>query len=97
MVSGVIYILFLPGFCLSFVFFGRSSVDIIERLGLSFALSVAAVPLLAFYLNLAGIKIALGSIILEVASIIITSLGIAVMTGKLTKHKARYHAVTKRH
>lgn len=58
-IFGSIYVLFLPGFVWSFVFFdGRSrKVDLIERIALSFALSIAIVPLAVFYLNLVGLPI----------------------------------------
>jgi uncharacterized membrane protein len=75
-ILGALYILFLPGFTLSFVFFARQQIDLIERVALSFALSVAVVPLLAFYLNLAGVKIKFWTVFLEVLAIILVS-GIA--------------------
>jgi len=46
---GSFYVLFLPGFILTYVFF--KELDIIERIALSFALSIAIVPLIVFYLN----------------------------------------------
>ena len=57
-----IYILFLPGFLATYIFFpkklsNKNSIYLIERIALSFALSIAVVPLLAFYLNLIGMKI----------------------------------------
>jgi uncharacterized membrane protein len=72
-VLGAFYILFLPGFAVSFLFFARGAIDIIERVALSFALSVAVVPLLAFYLNLIGVKIRFWSVFAEVAFVIIAS------------------------
>src|SRR3989344_6060660 len=63
-VYGSVYVLFLPGFLISYLFFQKTSetekkgsIDWIERIALSFALSIAIVPLLIFYLNLAGMKI----------------------------------------
>jgi uncharacterized membrane protein len=67
-VFGSVYVLFLPGFILSFVFFPKNKgrviehgedngIDWIERIALSFALSIAIVPLAVFYLNLVGVKI----------------------------------------
>lgn len=69
MIAGAVYVLFLPGFVLSFAFFKKGMIDIIERLALSFALSIAVVPLTAFYLNLLGIKLSRLSVILEVLAI----------------------------
>ncbi|MFH1801930.1 MAG: DUF1616 domain-containing protein [archaeon] len=59
-IFGAVYVLFLPGFIWSFVFFdnrGERNIDVIERIALSFALSIAIVPLAVFYLNLVGLKI----------------------------------------
>ena len=48
---GAVFILFLPGFVWSYVFFARKSIDWIERVALSFGLSIALVPLTVFWLN----------------------------------------------
>ena len=68
-VFGSIYVLFLPGFIISYIFFPKTkefesedekekgAFDWIERIALSFALSIAIVPLAVFYLNLVGVKI----------------------------------------
>jgi len=56
-VFGSVFLLFLPGYRLTRVFFAESEIDILERAALSFALSISVIPLLVFYLNLAGIKI----------------------------------------
>ena len=69
---GTPYVLFIPGYIISFIFFKK--LDIIERIALSFALSIAIVPLIIFYLNLVGMKINLLSSILTIAAIIIISL-----------------------
>jgi uncharacterized membrane protein len=46
-----IFILFLPGFMWSFVFFFKKEIDWVERIALSFGLSIALVPLTVFWLN----------------------------------------------
>ena len=57
-ISGSIFVLFLPGFAWSFIFFKKDEIDWIERSALSFGLSIAIVPLVVFWLNyLLGIKI----------------------------------------
>ena len=68
-VIGAVYVLFVPGWVLSFAFFRRGRVDVIERVALSFALSIAVVPLVAFYLNLLGVRISRVNVVLEVAAI----------------------------
>jgi len=89
-VFGSIYVLFIPGFIISYIFFPRTmefegkkenedkegkkhSVDLIERIALSFALSIAIVPLAVFYLNLIGIKINTLNSFLTILGIIIIS------------------------
>ncbi|HYK08037.1 MAG TPA: DUF1616 domain-containing protein [Candidatus Eisenbacteria bacterium] len=74
-----IFILFLPGFIMSLVFFKWNAIDNIERIALSFALSVAIVPLFVFYTNLMGIKITKESVLLEVAGIILVFGGILLL------------------
>jgi uncharacterized membrane protein len=51
MIFGGIFVLFIPGFAWSYVFFLRKKIDWIERLALSFGLSIALVPLSVFWLN----------------------------------------------
>ena len=46
-----IFLLFLPGFVWSFVFFTKRETDWIERIAISFGLSIAIVPLTLFWLN----------------------------------------------
>lgn len=59
-VLGSFFVLFIPGFAWSFVFFAKDEIDAIERIALSFGLSIAIIPLMIFYLNyLFGIKITL--------------------------------------
>ena len=48
---GSVFILFVPGFAWSYVFFARKNIDWIERVALSFGLSIALVPLTIFWLN----------------------------------------------
>ena len=73
-IIGIILVLFLPGFVISFVFFQPGRIDAVERLALSVALSLAVVPLLAFYANLAGIPITKVSVIIEVLAVTAVSL-----------------------
>jgi uncharacterized membrane protein len=84
---GTPYVLFLPGYIISFFFFKKDKIDPIERIALSFALSIAIVPLAIFYLNLIGMKINLISSILTIATIIIISL--LFQKGIITKKKIK--------
>ena len=71
-VFGSFFVLFLPGYALSFLFFHK--IDFLERFALSFALSIAVVPLVVFYVNLLGVKITLASTIIVIASITVLSI-----------------------
>ena len=51
MVFGLVFVLFIPGFAWSFAFFKKEEIDVIERIALSFGLSIALVSLSVFYLN----------------------------------------------
>jgi len=48
---GSIFILFVPGFAWSYVFFARKSIGWSGRVAISFGLSIALVPLTIFWLN----------------------------------------------
>ena len=73
-IFGSVYVLLLPGFVLTYVFFREREVDIIERITLSFALSISIIPILIFYLNLIGMRINLVNVSLVVVAIIGISL-----------------------
>jgi len=79
-VFGSVYVLFLPGLVLTFAFFKKKEIDVIERIALSFALSIAVVPLLVFYLNLLGMKINILNTILVIAFIITSGILIIILT-----------------
>jgi len=100
-VFGSVYVLFIPGFLISYIFFPKTkkfdeeesknkeiskdkiiskdenqekgAIDWIERIALSFALSIAIVPLCVFYLNLIGVKINLLNSFLTILGIILVS------------------------
>jgi uncharacterized membrane protein len=50
-IFGGLFVLFVPGFAWSFIFFPKGKIDWIERITLSFGLSIALVPLSVFWLN----------------------------------------------
>ncbi len=95
-IFGSVYVLFLPGFVISYLFFPKTkefeseskekgAIDWIERIALSFALSIAIVPLAVFYLNLIGVKINLLNSFLTILGIIIISFGVLYFKNKKTK------------
>lgn len=78
LVFGTVFSLFIPGFFVSHIFFeaDSKSIDSLERLALSFALSISVVPLIIFYLNLIGIKITTLNSVLTIIGVILISVGI---------------------
>lgn len=56
-ITGSIFVLFIPGYLLCEAFFHKNEIDLLERIALSFALSISIVPLLVFYSNLVGMQI----------------------------------------
>jgi uncharacterized membrane protein len=96
-VFGSLYVLFLPGLVISYIFFPKTkklddepneddkvknsqenrrlsgSIDWIERIALSFALSIAIVPLAVFYLNLIGVRINLLNSFLTILGVLVVS------------------------
>lgn len=73
-VFGSAFILFLPGFSIVYNYF--KELDILEKVALSFALSIATVPLLVFFLSLIGMKITTLSTIIVVLVIVGISFGL---------------------
>jgi uncharacterized membrane protein len=91
-VFGSFYVLFLPGFIWSYVFFNKKNneekpLDGIERILLSFALSLALCPLLLFFLNKIGLAINLLSSFLTILGIIFIGLGIIISKELFIKNK----------
>lgn len=91
-VFGSIFVLFLPGFAWSYVFFEKGGIDEIERIALSFGLSIALVPLVVFYLNwLFGVKINL----LNSTMVIIGLIAVPLMYHVIVRQK-RFHGLMKK-
>jgi uncharacterized membrane protein len=90
-IFGSVYVLFLPGFILTFVFFPiHKEIDWIERIALSFALSIAVVPLIVFYLNLIGLKISTLNTTLTIAGIIMLEIVILAIQSNHRRKKNIY-------
>lgn len=82
-------VLFLPGLAVSFLFFDRGKIDILERIALSFALSISIVPLLTFYANLLGAKINVSLIFIIIFGVCYLSLTIYVIKWYRARKKSR--------
>jgi len=86
-VFGTVYLLFLPGFVWSWVFWKKGEIEWIERIVLSLALSIGIVPLTVFVLNKVGIKINLFNSIFEILIlVIIATIVVAVQNKKSLKN-----------
>ncbi|MBN2127433.1 MAG: DUF1616 domain-containing protein, partial [Candidatus Diapherotrites archaeon] len=71
-VFGSVYVLFIPGFIMTYLFF--KELDSLERIALGFALSISVIPLLTFYLNLIGMKINSLNVFIEIFVVIVLCL-----------------------
>lgn len=76
--------LFLPGFAWSFVFFKKDEIDWIERIALSFGLSIAIVPLVVFWLNyFLGVKVNFLNVSIIILALTVTAA--VILKGKILK------------
>lgn len=67
---GSVFVLFVPGFAWSYVFFAKKKIDWIERVALSFGLSIALVALAVFWFNwVFDVKITLLNTCLELCGL----------------------------
>lgn len=83
-ISGSIFVLFLPGFAWSFIFFKKDEIDWIERIALSFGLSIAIVPLVVFWLNyFLGVKINFLNVSIIILALTVTAA--VILKGKILK------------
>jgi len=73
-VFGSVYLLFIPGFVWSWIFWKKDQLDAIERFTLSLALSIALIPLVVFLLNKVGVKINLVNSVLETLGVIVVGI-----------------------
>jgi uncharacterized membrane protein len=84
--GGLFLILFLPGYLFTLLFFESKEINIVERIGISFASSIAILPLGVFYSTLLGIPINIVSISQQVI-IIVSTLGVFFFIKYLIKSK----------
>lgn len=88
-VFGTVYLLFLPGFVWSWVFWKKGEIDVIERFILSLALSIAIIPLIVFFLNKVGVKINLLNSVLEILVVIIIGIITYLIISKFRKSEVQ--------
>jgi len=87
LVFGVVFLLFLPGFFWSSVFWQKGGVDAVERLTISLLLSIGLVPLAVYWFHKIGVKINAPNVTLEVSAVI--TLGIVVLLFRQYWQKSR--------
>lgn len=72
-VFGTAYVVFLPGFAWTFVFFRRDTIDILERIVLSIGLSIILVPMILFFINSYGFYINFETVFISILGLTILS------------------------
>lgn len=78
-VLGLVYLLFLPGFVLSFFLIKKKTIVSVERMTISIALSCTVVPLIIFYGYKIGLPMNTFYISLEILFVlIVSSLGLLI-------------------
>jgi uncharacterized membrane protein len=89
---GVLFVLFCPGYCLIAALYPRrDELDSLERIGLSFALSIAVVGLIAFILDYTPWGIRLYPLLLSVLSFILVASGAAWYRRVMLPQEERFH------
>jgi len=84
-IFGSVFVLFLPGLVWSFFFFKKGEIDVVERIALSFGLSIALVPLVVFWLNwLLKIKINIVNVTVVILGLIGCALIILLKMGRFS-------------
>lgn len=66
-----IFVYFLPGFFISYLFFDYHKINFIERIVYSFMFSIALVPLILFLINILNIQITPLVVVLIVLGIVV--------------------------
>lgn len=69
-VFGLFGLIFLPGYVWTWAFFPRKDLDIVQRILLAIALSIALGPMVLFFFNKLGVKISIINIIWEILLLI---------------------------
>lgn len=74
-IIGSLFVLILPGLAWTYVFYRKNEVSAVERVILSFGLSIALISAAVYFLNkLAGVKITLVNIVIIIAILILMPL-----------------------
>jgi len=85
LVFGSIFVIFLPGFFYTFIFFEKDkqpTLPRLERVLLSLVFSITLVPLVVFYLNKMGLAINLLNTSLVIVGLIVIAIVIIILKNK---------------
>ena len=90
-IFGLPFVIFIPGYVLTFALFpGKRDIDIIERIALSFGLSIAVVPLVGLILNYTPFGIRLEPIVISLSSLVFILSGIGLYRWYSLHEKRRF-------
>ncbi len=90
-IFGLPFVIFIPGYLLTFALFpGKKDIDLIERMALSFGLSIAIVPLIGLILNYTPFGIRLEPIIVSLTSLVFILSAIAIWRWYRLDEKERF-------
>ncbi len=86
---GSFYMIFLPGYIFSFIFYKEKEITIWERIMLSFGLTIIIVPLIIYLLYLGGMELNLQNSSLVTLVLILISIFIIIIQAKIKKSHVR--------
>jgi uncharacterized membrane protein len=90
---GILFVLFIPGYALTWAFYPRKEqLELIERIILSFALSISTVSLFIFFMNYV-LKISINIFSVFLVIIFLTFLGIAIWYKRSSKKERNLFAI----
>ncbi len=90
LIFGTLVALFLPGFAWSFVFFEKRKLGALERIAISFGLSVVIVSLTVLLLNyIFNMAITLPNVLVIIAVLVSSAAAAAIVRGKSRGVKQR--------
>jgi uncharacterized membrane protein len=91
-IFGLPFVLFFPGYALILALFpSNDSIGIVERIALSFGLSIAVVPLIGLILNYTPWGIVLESVLYSITFFILAMSGIAFISRKKLNSQSRFN------
>ena len=89
-ILGFVLVFFLPGFAWTLVFFRGKQINVLERLGLSFGLSIAVVTISVIVLNvLVGVRITGLNSVLIIILLTIIPLALYFLLRFITRHQKK--------